>query len=1694
MLKGKKLIAMILIFTMTFSNFAFVTKSIAATSFVSLFGSDTGDENVEFEAFLSDGNDLGSAMIGEVNSENLAIDVQLDVKNSGYLKNAKVEIKPKDEDDLNFVINENNQVAENKLVQSLNDNVLEFNKIDNSSDKLEISIPIEYKMEDYIKESKLNSIAEVNLSGVYVNEKGKEIEISKEVELMLAWKDERTARIEDEVSKYIQFSNNGIILQTIVKVDSSNIDKKSLPVKETNVNIEVPVINNVKPSEVTVIANSTVGTNGKGVGEVEFNEDNWSYHEDENKLRIHVENNKELVEISNEEFLKTESEPIKEERYYSVAGTDEYVVTYVYKNVEILDEMDLNYNVNAEVIKFSGVNSDDNVSITTAEKSEGLKLTGQTGSLVSYSIENETKEISKIYGYLNDKETEFDSKTAINISYKDIVEGITVEDTANYYIDKEENKVEADDIYYKQLSINKENFVEILGEEGTVQISDISGNVLAIINKDTEVDENGNYNVNFQDRISKVSISTSKPVGEGNLIISNKKAVLNTSVDKQTYANLDYIATDTIQKAKFNYVSDIVDLGNCTIKTKLVDTKTDINLVVDRESLTTATENSNVEMRLELNNDKETSDIYGNSIFEIEMPEYVTNLNITNASMIYGEGLNISNVEAYSKDGKPVIKVAVEGKQENLNSGVLTNGTNIVLNADIAIDKYAPSINTEIKAFCYNSEATNYDNAVENNIDSVATICDAEEAKVEYSAPSGVVAINTLANYNNVGSTVTSIKQGEQKDYIDIYSEAKNATMEIAVINNNENSVSNLSVLGRIPFKGVKDLTTGKDLGTTIDTKMIRGIVSDEANQGEFVVYYSENGEATKELNDSSNGWIQNPENLDNIKSYLIVPSDSSYQLEAKKVLKFTYEYQIPENLPHNEEVYGTFLASYTNNYEGNSFDEVSKPDQVGLTTGDGPKVEMKAKTDSKKVSADEEFETSFIVKNSGKDAARDVSINIPVPADTTYVSAESNRDTANIQLIENTVVVNLPILSTDSTLETKVKFKVNETVNSNFDSFKVNAVATVKDLDIELKAQTEDIFFTKPDLILYQELDYNYNSETRVFKKGEEYQDIIVAINKTNEDRKDVTIEAELPKEIILNKAYMEEGTEEDLKKIENAEYDPSTNKVIWNLGTIPGEEARVLKIDFAIGDLNDGMTSNKVAIKAKAESSNSEIENAKDIDLKIGKSSVVVSQTTSTPTYVTEGDEIDYVFNIKNEGQGYSTNVVLKDLIPDGIIVKSMQYSIDGEEYGFSTSAEDDASVVLSIPGESEVNVEVKAIAKNLHGVKEKTITNEGMVIGSEFGESRSNSVTHIIQEKEGSDTEDESNSDLLIPDSKVTGDITKTYKISGIAWLDKNENGMRDDDETKMSNVTAILVDSNSGVIKSTTITNDKGEYIFTGIQNGSYLVVFKYDTVLYTTTTYKKEGVETDINSDAVVTKLEQDGRKENAAVTDVIQINGINANNIDIGLVEAEKFSLSLDKSITKVTVQNKEGTKTEEFEKTKLAKYDIAAKYLSGTTVFVEYTMTVTNNGDLSGFASEIVDYVPQGMTFNSTLNPDWYSGTDGSLYTKALADVELASGESRTITLVLTKQMTAENTGLVSNTAEISDDYNIYGVSDNNSKPSNKAQGEDDISTADTILTVKTGEALIYVSAIIISVIVGCAVAFIVYEKWLKNKAKGGV
>ena len=110
-------------------------------------------------------------------------------------------------------------------------------------------------------------------------------------------------------------------------------------------------------------------------------------------------------------------------------------------------------------------------------------------------------------------------------------------------------------------------------------------------------------------------------------------------------------------------------------------------------------------------------------------------------------------------------------------------------------------------------------------------------------------------------------------------------------------------------------------------------------------------------------------------------------------------------------------------------------------------------------------------------------------------------------------------------------------------------------------------------------------------------------------------------------------------------------------------------------------------------------------------------------------------------------------------------------------------------------------------------------------------------------------------------------------------------------------------------------------------------------------------------------------------------------------------------------------------------------------------------------------------------------------LYNTSLANEKILPGESKEVTLVVTKQMTENNTGLITNTAEIVESYNEYGLSDTDSAVANKANGEDDMASADLILSIKTGEIVATISLIISTIVILGAATYVITRIILRRK-----
>ena len=191
---------------------------------------------------------------------------------------------------------------------------------------------------------------------------------------------------------------------------------------------------------------------------------------------------------------------------------------------------------------------------------------------------------------------------------------------------------------------------------------------------------------------------------------------------------------------------------------------------------------------------------------------------------------------------------------------------------------------------------------------------------------------------------------------------------------------------------------------------------------------------------------------------------------------------------------------------------------------------------------------------------------------------------------------------------------------------------------------------------------------------------------------------------------------------------------------------------------------------------------------------------------------------------------------------------------------------------------------------------------------------------------------------------------------------------------------------------------------------------------------------------------------------------------DIEKIRVKYFDLALKKWVSKaIIIENGKERVTEtgitdETNPEPVVKVDLKKSKIDNVIVKFEYTIKVTNEGEIAGYPEEIEETIPEGLKFVQEDNLDW-EVVDGKIVTHQLENTLLNPGESESVTFVLTWINKSNNLGLKTNVAEISkhSDKNKQSITDIDSTPGNKKTGEDDIDDAPVILTVKTGAATVY-------------------------------
>lgn len=208
----------------------------------------------------------------------------------------------------------------------------------------------------------------------------------------------------------------------------------------------------------------------------------------------------------------------------------------------------------------------------------------------------------------------------------------------------------------------------------------------------------------------------------------------------------------------------------------------------------------------------------------------------------------------------------------------------------------------------------------------------------------------------------------------------------------------------------------------------------------------------------------------------------------------------------------------------------------------------------------------------------------------------------------------------------------------------------------------------------------------------------------------------------------------------------------------------------------------------------------------------------------------------------------------------------------------------------------------------------------------------------------------------------------------------------------------------------------------------------------------------INNVAEASKY-KDGERENASGEKVS----------DDETVQIKEYNLMLTKRITKIQIKEGAETKTQEVGPELadgIAKVDLNRKKIEQTEISIIYKIEVANYGEVSGYVEEIKDYIPLGLRFEQSKNPDWTALGNNIVKTEKTKDTLLVPGDKTEVEITLEWEKGGDNVGTKMTMAEISKatDRERAVVKDINSTPDNQVPGEDDLDQALVLIAVKTG------------------------------------
>ncbi len=465
----------------------------------------------------------------------------------------------------------------------------------------------------------------------------------------------------------------------------------------------------------------------------------------------------------------------------------------------------------------------------------------------------------------------------------------------------------------------------MVDDQGEIKVYDDETDELLVTFNKSNWNKCGSNNPYMYERPVKhirVEITKTKVEPYSSLSVYNIKQlndeVITTKYGKEDFENLKYIKSTLNAYIGGRFSRLVTNRANYEEPYSIAT----INL--SKSTISTQETEKNMKITINAQADPNINQVkWTNGAFVLKMPRDIIDIKLNDVTASEANNrVKVTSYEQFKENGINYIKINTKNDKETTFT--------LSVYADITADPRITTRTEAIELYYYNENAVQYLEKGEDELDvndnlNKKELVGKKSVNITLASPDSLLTSQTATNYDNKNSIAVAPQ-------IALVAKQSTADITISLTNNYSSTISEVKILGRVPFRGNKYTINGSSLGSEFDVQMASAINLPQSLSQIAKVYYSTNGEATKDVKDPNNQWKTFQElngNLSEVKSYLI--DLGNYALQREKQENISYKIKIPANLNYNQVSYSHHAVYFSLDTQEGKYRTQTEPNKIGF-------------------------------------------------------------------------------------------------------------------------------------------------------------------------------------------------------------------------------------------------------------------------------------------------------------------------------------------------------------------------------------------------------------------------------------------------------------------------------------------------------------------------------------------------------------------------------------------------------------------------------------------------------------------------------------------------------------------------------------------------------------------------------------------